>query len=426
LKKYMQNLKMDNKNIDDSFRIVPLGELCLKLRGVSYSKDEATNTFKVGYVPILRANNISDDELNFEDLVYVPKGRVAEKQYLQKGDVVIAMSSGSKKVVGKGALLKNDWNGSFGAFCGVLRPDKTKVDPDYFGYYFGSATYRNYISDVSAGTNINNLRNEHFENILFPLPPLSVQKAIAAQLDNLLHAVKPNKTRLSRAKKLAVKFRQAILEAAISGKLTETWRENCGEYEWEKTSLLDVALKITDGDHNPPKRVLSGIPYLTAKNIKKNSIVFEGSSFINESDYEKVSKRYKPQKNDVLITCVGTLGETAIVGEDTNFTIDRNIAVVRPNDKILSQYLEIFLNSPSVQQILKTSSGSSAQPHIYLTDLKLTRIELPNLNEQAEIIKIVSKYLNDTRQIESHIEKAEAKVAKLTQSILSKTYKPEL
>ena len=109
----MQNLKMDNNDGEDALQLVPLGKLCLKLRGVSYSKGEATAFPAEDYLPILRANNIDDNELNYDGLVYVPKSRVATKQLLQKGDVVIAMSSGSKKLVGKGAQLKKDWNGSY-------------------------------------------------------------------------------------------------------------------------------------------------------------------------------------------------------------------------------------------------------------------------------------------------------------------------
>src|SRR4030066_355557 len=126
----MQNLKMDNNDGEDALQLVPLGKLCLKLRGVSYSKGEATAFPAEDYLPILRANNIDDNDLN------------------------------------------------------------------YFGYFFSSASYRNHISDVSAGTSINNLKNEHFENIIFPLPSLKKQRTIAAQIDNLLPDIKINKTRL--------------------------------------------------------------------------------------------------------------------------------------------------------------------------------------------------------------------------------------
>ena len=209
------------------------------------------------------------------------------------------------------------------------------------------------------------------------------------------------------------------------GKLTEEWREKNGNYMWEETKLSEITVKITDGDHNPPKRVTTGIPYLTARNIKHSNIVLTGCSFISLADYKKVSKRYTPFEGDVLVTCVGTLGETAVVGTNTNFAIDRNIAVLRPNKKILSRFLEYFLNDPEVQQALKTSSGSTAQPHIYLSDLRNTKLSIPTFNEQGEIVKIASRYFQIADHVETQIEKAEVRVSKLTQAILAKTFRQE-
>jgi type I restriction enzyme S subunit len=95
--------------------------LCELIRGVSYQRGEAETAPADGPIPLIRANNINE-ELIFENLQYVPKKRVSDNQMLNVGDVVLAMSSGSKSVVGKAANLKKPWKGTFGAFCGVLRP----------------------------------------------------------------------------------------------------------------------------------------------------------------------------------------------------------------------------------------------------------------------------------------------------------------
>ena len=123
--------------------------VCVKLRGVSYDKTEVSREQKDGYIPILRANNINNDRLIFEDLVFVPIARVSAKQKLQPNDVVVAMSSGSKSVVGKTAQLLEAWEGSFGAFCGVLRP-ASYIDGRYFGFFFRTKEYRARVSDLSA------------------------------------------------------------------------------------------------------------------------------------------------------------------------------------------------------------------------------------------------------------------------------------
>jgi hypothetical protein len=100
----------------------PLDSLCERFRGVSYRQSDASLKPKAGYLPILRANNIQNDSVTFTNLVWVPAYRVSDQQLVRKGDVLIAMSSGSKQVVGKTAQAQDDWSGAFGAFCGVLRP----------------------------------------------------------------------------------------------------------------------------------------------------------------------------------------------------------------------------------------------------------------------------------------------------------------
>jgi len=93
-----------------------LGEL---IRGISYKKEDASKSPSQGCKPILRANNIKG-HLNFDELVYVPAKIIREEQYIKKGDLIFAMSSGSKHLVGKSAPALNDYDGSYGAFCALL------------------------------------------------------------------------------------------------------------------------------------------------------------------------------------------------------------------------------------------------------------------------------------------------------------------
>ncbi|MEK5750139.1 restriction endonuclease subunit S, partial [Acinetobacter nosocomialis] len=77
-----------------------------------------------GLLPVIRANNIQSGQLVFDDLVYVQESLVKHNQLIRAGDIVVAMSSGSKSVVGKTANAKQDYEAGFGAFCGILRPNQ--------------------------------------------------------------------------------------------------------------------------------------------------------------------------------------------------------------------------------------------------------------------------------------------------------------
>ena len=163
-------------------RVTTVGDVSEQVRGVSYAKSEASDVLQPGYSPILRANNISENGLLLDALVFVPDAKISQKQRIAPNDVIVAASSGSLSVVGKTAQAREGFEGGFGAFCKVLRP-RPAVDPHYFGHYFRTSRYRHVISRLAAGANINNLRNEHLDNLQIPLPPLDEQKRIAGILD---------------------------------------------------------------------------------------------------------------------------------------------------------------------------------------------------------------------------------------------------
>ena len=147
--------------IPNHWQLVKVSKVGNLLRGINYKKDEAVNEPKEGYLPVLRGNNINGD-LNFDDLVYVLQKNINDQQLVKADDIVFAMSSGSKHLVGKSAKAKTDFNGSFGAFCGLLRPNDN-VNKNYLAYFFKSSYYKKYISEISKGTNINNLKREHIK-----------------------------------------------------------------------------------------------------------------------------------------------------------------------------------------------------------------------------------------------------------------------
>ena len=163
-------------------KVARVCELAEQVRGVSYSKNDASPAPRPGYLPVLRAGNITEDGLRFDNLVYVPAERISEKQNVRRNDIVIAASSGSLRVVGKAARSLDDYEGGFGAFCKVLRPGPD-VDPAYFAHFFRTKQYRQRVSALAEGININNLRNEHLNEIQIPIPTLSEQRRLAEILD---------------------------------------------------------------------------------------------------------------------------------------------------------------------------------------------------------------------------------------------------
>ena len=165
-----------------SWKTVKVGDVSQQVRGVTYSSGEAIETYAEGYCSLLRANNIAEHGIDLTDVIYVPNSRVNLKQILQPDDILIAASSGSLSVVGKAATFNIDAKFTFGAFCKVIRANE-QVHPRYLAHFFQTKSYRQIVSSLAAGANINNLKNEHIDNLDLILPPKDEQIRIAKVLD---------------------------------------------------------------------------------------------------------------------------------------------------------------------------------------------------------------------------------------------------
>lgn len=127
---------------------------------------------------------------------------------------------------------------------------------------------------------------------------------------------------------------------------------------WPQTTLSLICEKITDGSHNPPKKQSTGLPMLSAKNIKDREINFsEGFRLISKEDFEQETKRTQVKEGDVLLTIVGALGRPAIVEQShLPLTLQRSVAVLKPSNAINSKYLCYALEAPEVQSFINKNA----------------------------------------------------------------------
>jgi type I restriction enzyme S subunit len=221
---------MDTKDRTSNWITTAVGEVAALIRGITYGKEQSSKTPQPNFKPVLRANNINGT-LNFEDLVFVPQNLIDSQQIIKAGDIIFAMSSGSKHLVGKSARARFDYDGSYGAFCGLLRPCKS-VNKEFLYYVFQNNKFRRLISEVARGSSINNLKREHIVDFEILLPPLPEQQRIVAKIEELFSELDNGIENLKTAQAQLKVYRQALLKHAFEGKLTAKWREeNKGKLE---------------------------------------------------------------------------------------------------------------------------------------------------------------------------------------------------
>ena len=412
---------MSAGKLPEGWVIAPVSTVTTLIRGVTYKKEQAINYLKDDYLPLIRANNIQNGKFDTTDLVFVPKNLVKESQKISPEDIVIAMSSGSKSVVGKSAHQHLPFECSFGAFCGVLRPEKL-IFSGFIAHFTKSSLYRNKISSLSAGANINNIKPASFDLINIPIPPLAEQKIIAEKLDTLLAQVESTKARLEQIPQILKRFRQAVLASALS-----ITNEKSPESD-NIVKLVEVAEKITDGEHITPKTVEAGIPLLSAKDVQENELLFDNVKYLSKETADKALSRCSPERDDILIVSRGaTVGRTHLVSINTKFCLMGSVLLIKLNKNIvLPSFMKLVFNNISGQKQLVSASGATAQQAIYIRDVKEFKFKLLSIPKQHEIVHHVEQLFTYADTIEKQVNNALARVNNLTQSILAKAFRGEL
>ena len=173
---------------------------------------------------------------------------------------------------------------------------------------------------------------------------------------------------------------------------------------WEQRKLGDVLVLLKDGTHGTHKDAESGPLLLSAKNIKNGTIQWDESDRrISEDEYNNIHSNFKLQKGDVLLTIVGSIGETAILSQSKGVTFQRSVAFLRPSDKISSEFLYSEIQGQKFQKALNVRKSTSAQPGIYLGDLGTIPIEFPTSDEEQ--MQIGSYFQNLDNLITLHQRK---------------------
>ena len=340
-----------------------------------------------------------------------------------------------------------------------------------YGFHY-CKTLRPWLEDQASATTIPIVNKGKLSIAPFLLAPQAEQLRIAQMIDILLEQLNQARDHLSRVPAILKRFRQAVLAAACSGKLTEDWRQLHAEEDsvaslrqsiatkrarawesaqsakhrkrrypepapldeaelpeipetWTWVSADEVCSQITDGEHIQPRYQAAGLPMITATHVRDGFVEFTDVGLISEEDFQRCLERCAPAKNDVLIVSVGaTTGRAAIVPECQPFAMVRSVLLLRP--LMEPKFLLRWVQSRWSQTWISQASGASAQPHFYIHDNKRMPVPLPPTSEQAEIVRRVDALFALADTIEGHARAAIFRADKLTQSVLAKAFRGEL
>ena len=286
------------------------------------------------------------------------------------------------------------------------------------------------MSDVITGTAQPQITITNLSPLKIPLPPLAEQKRIANKLDQIFSRIDVLKERMEKVPKLLKKFRQSVLQAAVSGELTKDWRFEKGiKDEWIETKLNEISTLVTSGSRGWAKYYSDkGSIFIRAQNINRDILDLSDVAFVQLPNSIE-GKRTLIRENDLLITITGAnVTKTAHVNFDIKDSyVSQHVGLVRIANDISSKYIHLYLICESYgrKQLLDFAYGQG-KPQLNLDNLKNVEILLPNLDEQKEIIKQVEALLKKADEIEKRYKQLEKYINKLPQSVLERAFNGEL
>ena len=353
-----------------------------QIRGVSYKPTDVVDA--ENGTPIIRANNIQDDGMIYDDLVFVAQQRIKDNQLLKKGDIVICTSSGSKNLVGKATTFsgyKTDM--SFGAFCKVVRISSSSVNPDYIRLFFKSKTYREQISASSTGANINNIKTDHIDNLIINIPPVETQNIAVRELSTLIKSISIKKQQLSALNEL-VKSR--FIEM-FGDPLSNSKGYDLSDYG----SLFELNAGGTPSKNKPEYWENGNISWI-GSNMCQDTILYENDGkYITELGFNNSSARMFP-KNTVLVALVGaTIGKTALLKFET--TTNQNVLGIRGIEESGNNPYFVFYYTQGLHKFFMDISdgGFAMASKGFISKLPFPIVDISLQNDFADFVKLIDK-----------------------------------
>jgi type I restriction enzyme S subunit len=190
--------------------------------------------------------------------------------------------------------------------------------------------------------------------------------------------------------------------------------------------LGDIVWSVKDGPHYSPKYSEKGIPFISGGNIRPNGINFSNAKFISQELHLELSKRCKPELNDVLYTKGGTTGIARVNTYDFDFNVWVHVAVLKPLSSIYPFYLQYVLNSNHCYKQSQKYTHGVGNQDLGLTRMVLITLPICSLQEQTQIVQEIETRLSVCDKLNEAIEQSLEKAQALRQSILKKAFEGKL
>ncbi len=417
----------------------------------------------------LRITDIQDNNVDWSSVPFcpIPKNQIP-KYRLDKGDLLFARTGAT---VGKSFLIQSEIPESvFASYLIRVRVTKA-IESRYLYYFFQSSDYWQQISDSSSGIGQPNVNGKKLAAITLPIAPLPEQRRIVARIEELFSRLDAGVAALRQAKAQLQRYRQSVLAAAVTGQLTQAWREQHpdtepaeellkrilkqrrenwngkGKYKepvepneafeqnppsnWQMASMDSLTCHITSGSRDWTKYYTDDgyAVFVMAQNVRP--LKFDSTPVIRVSppDGDRDKVRSAVAQNDLLVTIVGAnTGNVCRVDRSfEDYYVCQSVALLRPVESATAMYLDLYMNSEEhgQDQFDKWMYGQG-RPHLSFDQLRSTAVFLPPLAEQHQIVAEVEARTTAIDHLEAELDRQITRSNRLRQSTLASAFRGRL
>jgi type I restriction enzyme S subunit len=439
-----------------------LGEVCS-----SPQYGWTTSGSSAGDLKLLRTTDITKGEINWSSVPYCETNPPDISKYLlSDGDILISRAGS----VGYSTLISNPKNAVFASYLIRFKPNEGIIKK-YLAFFLQSPIYWTTINENSAGIAIPNVNGSKLKTIPFPLAPWKVQEQTVSIIEELFTQLDAAEEALKRAKTNLLRYRQSVLQAAVTGELTREWREaHAGQIEpasvlleriraerrakWEDDLLargkdpskvkyeepaeLDTSTlpELPEGwvwvkldqisDHrlgkmlDKEKNKGTSRPYLRNANVRWFSFNMDDIHQIRVTDEEL--DNISAITGDLIVCEGGEPGRCAVWKDSTPVVLQKALHRVRFQYSEIASFLAISLMNDSINGRLDMYFTGSTIKHLTGESLANYCFTFPPNKEQIEIVSKFEEIFSIIKSVNDNIEYEIIEILKLRQAILQQAF----
>lgn len=413
---------MINRSFPSNWTVATLGKISSYIQRGKSPKYVESSPLAVINQKCIRWNQLQTEHQKYIHPEQIPTWDA--NRHIRQGDIL--WNSTGTGTVGRAYLVKStdcQPQKVVDSHVTIVRSNP-EVDSRIIFYWIKGPNVQNRIEELCDGsTNQVELSRTAISEIKISLPPISEQRRIADKLDRVLARIDAANEHLSRVAPLIKRFRQSVLAAAVSGRLTDA----CAlpSQRWKTAKLGDLGTlargKSKHRPRNDPSLYGGRYPFIQTGDIaNSNGLITHHSKTYNDKG---LAQSELWPKGTLCITIAANIADTAILDYDACFP-DSIVGFLADESTCIAKFVKHSIDV--IKEDIERLAPATAQKNINLAILSEIPIRIPSVEEQSEIVRRVEKLFAFADRLEERLSQAQAAVQKLTPALLAKAFRGEL